>query len=135
LGEAALLTVAGGLRAPLLLALGLGPRASLDLHTWGKLGQDTATRVLDLRVQRAVLGLVTDAFDLGTEAVQSLICGAAKGVAARGEDLNFVFAGEAAATRFSALQSLSKNRLPSEVGLRLSKPRPRSLDCAPSLSG
>jgi hypothetical protein len=134
LGEAALLTVDGGLRAPLLLALGLGSRAALDVDTWGKLGQDVAIRVLDLRVKRVVVGLASDAADLGSKAVLSFVCGAASVASARAEDLGFVFAGEGAAARFSALQSVSKNQLPPEADFRLLTPHIPNGGSAASLS-
>jgi hypothetical protein len=81
------------------------------------------------------LGLVADAAELGTQGVQSLICGAATVVATRDLDLQFILPGEGAAARFLALQSLAKNRLPAEVGLRLSSPQVQSLDSAPNISG
>jgi leucyl aminopeptidase len=122
-GEATLLSVSAGLRAPLLLALGLGPRASLDVEAWRELGRDAAARALGLRAQRAVLGLVADAADLGAQGSQALLCGAAMAVKTQGADLRLVIAGDGAAARFPELQSLSKNQLPAEIGLRFSSPQ------------
>ena len=125
LGEAALLSASGGLRAPLLLALGLGPRASLDVKTWRELGRDAASRALGLRAQSALWGLVTDAADLGIKGTQALFYGAATAVAARATNLHLVLVGDDGAARLPELQSLSKNQFPSEVDLRLSDPANR----------
>ncbi len=75
LGQAALLSAAGSLRSPLLLVLGLGHRAELSIDTWRDLGRDVVRRALDLRVNRAVLGLASDAATLGPEGTRALFAG------------------------------------------------------------
>jgi hypothetical protein len=56
-GEAALIGVAGGLRAPLVLALGLGFRIRLGALAWEALGEDSVKRALALGVGSVALGL------------------------------------------------------------------------------
>ena len=62
-GEAALIAGGAGLRSPLLLALGIGPRAQLDAATWRALGRDSISRVLKLGARTAALGLLPDSGD------------------------------------------------------------------------
>ncbi len=118
-GQAALLTAAGSLRSPLLMAVGLGPRDELAVATWLELGRDVALRALDLGVRRAVLGLASDAAQLGAEGTHALFGGVLAGVAERGADLQLALAGEGAAARIAELRSLDCAGLPAGVRLRL----------------
>jgi len=56
-GEAALIGVAGGSRAPLVLALGLGSRIRLGDLAWEALGEDSVERALALGAESIALGL------------------------------------------------------------------------------
>ncbi|MCH7643493.1 MAG: hypothetical protein IH974_01540 [Myxococcales bacterium] len=119
LGQAALLSAAGSLRSPLLLVLGLGHRAELVVDTWRELGRDVVRRALDLRVNRAVLGLVSDAANLGPEGTRALFGGAAVAAAERRAELRVAIVGEGALARVSELRSLAKAGLPAGASLRL----------------
>jgi hypothetical protein len=119
LGEAALFTTAGSLRSPLLLVLGLGHRAELVVDTWCELGRDVVRRALDLRVNRAVLGLASDAAYLGPEGTRALFSGALAAAAERSAELCFAIVGEGAPARLSELRSLEQAGLPAGASLRL----------------
>jgi len=120
LGQAALLSAAGSLRSPLLLVVGLGHRADLVVDTWRELGRDVARRALDLRVNRAVMGLASDAASLGPEGTRALFGGALSVAAERRAELRLVIVGEGAPARLSELRSLEQAGLPAGAGLRLS---------------
>jgi len=119
LGEAALFSAAGSLRSPLLLVLGLGHRGELVVDTWCELGRDVARRALDIRVNRAVLGLVSDAANLGPEGTRALLGGALAVTAERSAELCFAIVGEGAPARISELRSLEQAELPAGASLRL----------------
>lgn len=119
LGQAALLSAAGSLRSPLLLVLGLGHRAELVVATWRELGRDVVRRALDLRVQRAVLGLASDAANLGPEGTRALFGGAAAAAAERGAELRVAIVGEGASARLAELRPLAQTGLPAGASLRL----------------
>ncbi len=119
LGQTALLSTAGSLRSPLLLVLGLGHRAELVVDTWCELGRDVVRRALDLRVNRAVLGLVSDAANLGPEGTRALFGGAAAAAAERRAELRVAIVGEGASARLSELRSLAQTGLPAGASLRL----------------
>ena len=135
LGEAALLSTAGSLRSPLLLVLGLGPRAELVVDTWRELGCDVARRALDLRVHRAVLGLASDAANLGPEGTCALFGGALAAVAERGAELHLAIVGEGAPARLSELRSLEPAGLPAGTSLRLPATPAKSAGFPSSRSG
>jgi leucyl aminopeptidase len=120
LGEVALLSARGALRAPLLLAVGLGPRGGLAVEAWRDLGRDAIARALGLRAESAVLDLAADAADAGSEATRALFCGAAMAVAERRARLRLVLTGDEAQARLSELGALTKQELPPGVDLRLS---------------
>jgi hypothetical protein len=120
LGQAALLSAAGSLRSPLLLVVGLGHRADLVVDTWRELGRDVARRALDLRVNRAVMGLASDAASLGPEGTRALFGGALSVAAERRAELRLVIVGEGTPARLSELRSLEQAGLSAEAGLRLS---------------
>ena len=119
LGQAALLSAAGSLRSPLLLVLGLGRRAELVVDTWHELGRDLARRALDLRVNRAVLGLASDAANLGPEGTRALFSGVVAAAAERQAELRVAIVGEEAPTRLSELRSLVQAGLPAGASLEL----------------
>jgi hypothetical protein len=119
LGEAALFSAEGSLRSPLLLVLGLGHRAELAVDTWCELGRDVARRALDLRVDRVVLGLASDAANLGPDGTRALLGGALAAAAERGAELRFAIVGEGAPARISELRSLEPTELPAGVSLSL----------------
>jgi hypothetical protein len=118
-GEAALLSAAGPLRAPLLLVVGLGHRAELSPETWRELGGEIARRALDLQLRRVALGLVSDAADIGPEGTRALFAGSAATVAERGEELHLVIAGEGASARLSELRAAEASELRAGVRLKL----------------
>jgi hypothetical protein len=134
-GEAALLSAAGSLRSPLLLVLGLGPRAELAVGPWCELGRDVARRALDLGVSRAVLGLVSDAANLGPEGTHALFGGALAAVAERSAELRFAIVGEGASARLSELRSLEQVGLPSGASLRLPEAPQKSTKIPSSQEG
>ncbi len=119
LGEAALISAAGSLRSPLLLVLGLGHRAELVVDTWCELGRDVVRRALDLDVDRAVLGLASDAANLGPEGTRALFGGALAAAAECNAVLRFAIVGEGAPTRISELRSLERAGLPAGASLKL----------------
>jgi hypothetical protein len=135
LGQAALLSAAGSLRSPLLLVLGLGHRADLVVDTWRELGRDVARRALDLRVKRAVLGLVSDAANLGPEGTRALFSGALAAAAERSAELHLAIVGEEAPARLSELRSLEKAGLPAGASLRLPEATSKSTDVSTRKSG
>jgi hypothetical protein len=119
LGQAALLSSAGSLRSPLLLVLGLGPRAEITVDTWSEQGRDVVRRALGLAVNRVVLGLACDAANLGPEGTRAFFGGALSAIAESSTDLRLVIVGEGAPARLSELRPLEKAGLPAGAGLRL----------------
>ena len=119
LGEAALFSAAGALRSPLLLVLGLGHRSELGVDTWCELGRDVVRRALDLGVNCAVLGLASDAANLGPEGTRALFSGALAAAAERSAGLRFAIVGEGAPARISELRSLERAGLPAGASLKL----------------
>jgi len=105
-GQAALLSAAGPLRSPLLLVVGLGHRAELDIDAWRELGSEVVRRALDLQLKRVVLGLESDAAVLGSEATCALFAGAVA-AAEHPAEIQLVIAGEGVQARFSELRSLA----------------------------
>jgi hypothetical protein len=135
LGEAALFSAAGSLRSPLLLVLGLGHRAELVVETWSELGRDVVRRALDLRVNRAVLGLASDAAHLGPEGTRALFGGALAGAAERSAELCFALVGEGAPARLAELRSLEQAGLPAGASLRLPEAAIKSAKIPSSRTG
>ena len=117
LGQAALLSATGSLRSPLFL--GLGHRAELAIDSWRDLGRDVVRRALDLRVNRAVLGLASDAADLGPEGTRALFGGALVAAAERGAGLRLAIVGAGAPARLSELRSLEQIEQPFGASLKL----------------
>jgi hypothetical protein len=135
LGQAALLSSAGSLRSPLLLVLGLGHRAELVVDTWRELGRDVARRALDLRVNRAVLGLAADAANLGPAGTRALLSGALAVAAERSAELRLAIVGEGALARLSELRSLEQAGPPAGASLRLPETHAKSAKIPPSRPG
>ena len=135
LGEAALFSAAGPLRSPLLLVLGLGHRAELVADTWCELGRDVVRRALDLRVNRAVLGLASDAANLGPEGTHALFGGAAAAAAESSAELRLAIVGEGAAERISELRSLVQAGLPAGASLKLPEAHEKPARSRPNLLG
>lgn len=121
LGRAALLSAAGPLRSPLLLVVGLGQRAELDVDAWRELGSEIARRALDLRLGRIALGLASDAASLGSEGTCALFAGVAAAAAAHGAPVHVVIAGEGVLARLSELRSLAEAGLLAGVSLKLTE--------------
>jgi hypothetical protein len=119
LGQAALLSAAGPLRSPLLLVVGLGHRAELDVDAWREMGSEIVRRALDLQLNRVVLGLVSDAANLGPEGTCALFGGAAAAVAEHRAGIHLVIAGEGVLARLSELRSLAEAGLLPGVSLKL----------------
>jgi hypothetical protein len=119
LGEAGLLSAAGPLRSPLLLVIGLGHRAELVEDRWRELGSGIVRRALDLQLNRIVLGLVSDAADLGPEGTRALFVGALAAAAERSAQIHLVIAGEGALARLVDLRPLEGAELPAGVSLKL----------------
>ena len=119
LGQAALLSAAGPLRSPLLLVVGLGHRAELDVDAWRELGNEIVRRALDLQLNRVVLGLVSDAASLGSEGTCALFAGAAAAAAEHRAGIHLVIAGEGVLVRLSELRSLAEAGSLSGVSLKL----------------
>ncbi len=119
LGEAALISTAGALRSPVLLVLGMGPRAALSAASWHDFGREAVRRALELRLQRAVAGFVTEAAALGPEGTRAVFAGAALAAADSRAELRVVLAGEGAAERLAELSPLDRLELPPGAKLRL----------------
>jgi hypothetical protein len=124
-GEAVLLPGGGGLRAPLLLALGSGPRASLGPAPTAAFARDAVGRGLALRAQTLALALPGgDAADLALrQRIEAFVIGAAEALAARGEPLSLRLllgvAREDAPRVLEALRGTRPAGLPASVALRL----------------
>jgi hypothetical protein len=119
LGQAALLSAEGSLRSPLLLVIGLGRRAEHSVDTWRDLGREIVRRTLDLRVNHAALGLVSDAANLGPEGTRALFSGALVAAAERGAGLRLTLVGEEAPARLSELRLLEQAEPPPGASLEL----------------
>ena len=135
LGQAALLSAAGSLRSPLLLVVGLGHRAELAIETWRDLGRDVVQRALDLRVNHAVLGLASDAANLGPAGTRALFGGALVAAAERGAGLRLAIVGEGAPARLSELRSLERAEQPAGASLRLPEAPEKSARSPQSRAG
>ena len=135
LGQAALLSAEGSLRSPLLLVLGLGHRAELAIDTWRDLGRDVVRRALDLQVNRAVLGLASDAASLGPGGTCALFGGALVAAAERGAGLHLAIVGEGAPARLSELRSLERAEQPSGASLKLPEPPEKPPKFTPTRPG
>jgi leucyl aminopeptidase len=130
-GEALLATSEGALRAPRLLALGLGPREGFSLADAEALGRDAVGRALDLGAASAVLGLLELGPDGAPPAarVAALVSGAARAVAEREAEIHLRLLlpseGERAEAQ-AALRRVRPSGLARPVALRLPAPAPRA---------
>jgi hypothetical protein len=124
-GEAVLLPGGGGLRAPLLLALGRGPAASPGPAAAAAFARDAVGRGLALRAEALVLAL--PASDLGDLALrpclEAIIAGAGDALAAQGAgaSLRLVLLGrsEEGPRLLEALRVARPAGFPASVSLRL----------------
>ena len=132
-GEAVLLPGGGGLRAPLLLALGLGPGASLGPAAAAALARDAVGRGLALRA--ATLALALPSGELGDLALrlrlEAVVTGAGDALAARREGraatLVLVAAREDGPRVLEVLRAVRPSGFPASVALRLpAAPRQRA---------
>jgi hypothetical protein len=124
-GEAVLLPGGGGLRAPLLLALGLGPGASLGPAAAAAFARDAVGRGLALRAE--TLALALPAGELGDLALrlrlEAIATGAGDALAARREvraaTLLLVAHREDGTRVLEVLRTLRPPGFPGSVALRL----------------
>ncbi len=124
-GEAVLLPGGGGLRAPLLLALGRGPAASLGPAAAAAFARDAVGRGLGLRVASVALALPSG--ELGELALrgrfEAIVAGAGEALAARagGAALRLVLVAgrENGPQVLEALRSVRPVGFPAAVALRL----------------
>jgi hypothetical protein len=89
-GDAVLVPTCGGLRAPLVIALGLGPRDGFDARRWEATARDALERCLKLGASAVALPLcLTEVGDFALlEHTEALIAGAAQALADRPADLH-----------------------------------------------
>jgi len=119
LGQAALVSAAGPLRSPLLLVVGLGPRAELCVERWRQLGTDILRRVIDLALDRVAFGLTSDAALLGPAGTRALFAGAAEAAAQRSAAIRLAIVDEDALERLAELRPLAESGLPAGARLHL----------------
>jgi hypothetical protein len=128
-GEAVLVPTRGGLRAPLLVALGLGPREAFPAHHWEAVAEDALER--GLKLGAAAIALPLPDGEVGDFAllqrVEALVAGAARALAGRSDELClWVVAGRGQAARVAeAVRSAHPRGLPASVELRLPAPPDR----------
>jgi hypothetical protein len=124
-GEAVLLPGGGGLRAPLLLALGRGPGASLGPAAAAAFARDAVGRGLGLRAASIALALPSG--ELGELALrgrfEAIVAGAGEALAARAGGaalrLVLVVGREHGAQLLEALRCVRPAGFPASVALRL----------------
>jgi hypothetical protein len=124
-GEAVLLPGGGGLRAPLVLALGRGPAASPGPAAAAAFARDAVGRALALRAQ--TLALALPASELGDLALrpclEAIVAGAAEALADQGEGaslrLLLVGSSEEGPRLLEALRAARPSGFPAAVTLRL----------------
>jgi hypothetical protein len=125
-GEAVLVPTAGGLAAPLLVALGLGSRGLFDADACERLGRDAVARALRLRAKTVALPLADPgAGDLELrDQLDALVGGAVRALADFSIDLRLqlVPAVSEVAAAQKALAGLARKRRPASVALRLEGP-------------
>jgi alkylhydroperoxidase family enzyme len=129
-GEALLVTSEGALRAPRLVALGLGPREGFSLAEAEALGRDAVGRAVELGAASAVLGLL----EMGpvgappAARAAALVSGAARAVAEREAEIHLrllLHEGELAEVQ-AALRRVRPSGLARPVALRLPMPPARA---------
>jgi hypothetical protein len=127
-GEAVLMPAGGGLRVPVLLAIGLGPREDFRARSHELLAREAVRRGLELGAETIALPFL--GAELGEPALgrcaAALIAGAARVLADGNADLclRVVAPREEAARAEEALGRARPRALPRSV--RLQRPRPRA---------
>lgn len=128
-GEAVLVPTRGGLRAPLLVALGLGPREAFSAHYWEAVTEDAIARGLRLGAVAIALPLPDGEFgDFALlQRAEALVAGAARALEGRSDELCLrVVAGRGQAARVEeAVRSAHPRGLPASVAIRLPAPPDR----------
>ncbi len=132
-GEAALLTGGGGVRAPVVLGLGLGAVSLLDAARIRALARDATERVLALGAERVALPLVAggDACP-AADRMGATVEGAAEALVGRAEDqtlsLRIVAAPEDLPAAAEWMRRTPQRSLPEVVELHLpsASPAPRA---------
>jgi len=113
------------LRSPLLVALGLGSRETLDDGVWSEVAQDAVRRAVSLGVRVAALGLFGDGFaeNRFRRGVSALIAEAVREVSGRAEPLALQLVVDAARAGDAAalLPSCRPSELPPEIDLKLAR--------------
>ena len=122
-GEAVLVPTYGGMAAPLLLGLGLGPRNAFDADACEALGREAAVRVHRLKARDLALPLPDPhAGDLELrERVEALVTGAIGAVAEVSADLRLLLVPPPAETGRTqkVVADLAKSQRSTSVALRL----------------
>jgi leucyl aminopeptidase len=136
-GEAALLPGGGGLRAPLLLAVGLGADASATPAAAAAFARDAVARGLRLRAQSLALALpevaAGDAALRGR--LEGVLVGAGEAVAAAGGGglrLVLVTGRDEAARALELLRTLRPAGFPASIALRVPSAPSRRVGPAPT---
>ncbi len=134
-GEAALIPATGGLRVPILVAVGAGARDGFDETAWGQLARDVAERSLRLRARSVVLPLPSGEGGLGLRPrLEGMVREAAAALAERSGEpgaelrLRVVTAREEVMRSAELLRNLRPRDLPGSVTLRFSAGPDRRLD-------
>ncbi|MEE9607811.1 MAG: M17 family peptidase N-terminal domain-containing protein [Myxococcota bacterium] len=134
-GDAALIPTCGGLRAPLLLALALGPGDGFDSRHWEEAAEEAVARCLRLDAATIALPLL-EAPAGGRELarrVEALVSGAARALAGGSGQIGVrvIAAPREAAQAAKLLESTRPAELPNGVELRLPA-RSRRVGAAPA---
>jgi hypothetical protein len=138
-GEAVLLPGGGGLRAPLLLALGRGPGASPGPAAAAAFARDAVGRALALCAETVALALpVSELGELALRpCLEAIVAGAGEALAARGGDasLRLVLVGgrEEGPRLLEALRVSRPAGFPAAVTLRLPGATPRRASALPAV--
>jgi leucyl aminopeptidase len=138
-GEAVLVPTGGGLRAPLLIALGLGSREGFDARCWGETAREALERSLKLGASVVTLPLwVAEAGDFALlEHAEALIAGAAQALADRDAEvhLRVVVSRPEARRAADALRGARPRGMPRAVVLRRVGPALRPPEAPVSRTG
>lgn len=131
-GEAALIATFGGLRVPLLLVLGAGPREGFDVARFQATVEESVARALRLRVLRLALPFPEDsAGGVAQERrVDAVVAGATAAVAAAPPpvelELRLLVPPEEATRASDLLRRAKPVRMPDALALRLGAPAGRA---------
>lgn len=129
--EAALVATFGGLRAPLLLVLGAGPREAFDVARFESIVCDAVTRAVRLRAQRLALPFPEDAGGgvAQERRIGAVVSGATRAVAEAPPpvelELQLLVPREEETRATDLLRRAQPARPPDAVSLRLGPPRGR----------